>query len=153
LILLASVGLYFVAVHLAPAAMRDAWPKEGAVAILFALGASLAAWGQIHSAADVATIMLFCCLCWINCSAIEQWERRQRARWPIGATALCVAAASLILLPEHRPVLAGAEAASALALLALDLGRHRLSTDALRVLADAALLSPIFFLPMAGTMT
>ena len=151
-LLLTAVAAYLGIVHLTAPALRRAWPKEAVVAVLFALGASLAIWGRLHSVADVATVFLFCCLCWINCIAIEQWERRERARWPIGAAALFVAAASLILLPEHRPVLGGAEAASALAFLALDRGRHRLSTDALRVLADVALLSPIFFLPIAGTM-
>ncbi len=147
-LLLAAVALYLLAAHLS----RRAWPKEAAVAVLFALGASLAVWGHIHSAADVATVVLFSCLCWINCVAIEQWERGPGSHWPIGAAALTVAAASLILVPEHRPVLGTAEAASALALLALDRGRHRLSSDALRVLADVALLSPVFFLPIAGTI-
>jgi hypothetical protein len=32
----------------------------------------------------------------------------------------------------------------------LDRGRRRFSADALRVLADAALLSPVLFLPLAG---
>lgn len=150
LLLLMAVAAYFAVVHITAPLLRHAWPKEAAVAVLFALGASLAIWGHIHSIADVAAIFLFCCLCWINCVAIEQWERGRSARWPIGAAALSVAAASLILLPEHRPVLGAAEAASALAFLALDRARHHLSTDALRVLADVALLSPIFFLPIAG---
>jgi len=38
----------------------------------------------------------------------------------------------------------GAEMASALAFLLLDRGRRRFSADALRVLADAALLSPCY---------
>jgi hypothetical protein len=149
LLLLTAVALYLMAVHVS----RRTWPKEAAVAILFALGASLAIWSQIHSVADVATIFLFCCLCWINCVAIQQWEQNSASGWPIGAAALSVAAASLILVPEHRPVLGAAEAASALALLALDRGRRHLSTDALRVLADAALLTPIFFLPVAGSLS
>ena len=40
--------------------------------------------------------------------------------------------------------------ASALAFLLLDRGRRRFSADALRALADAALLSPLLFLPIAG---
>jgi hypothetical protein len=149
LLLLIAVALYLMAVHVS----RRPWPKEAAVAILFALGASLAIWGNIHSVADVATIFLFCCLCWINCVAISQWEHGNASRWPIGAAALSVAAASLILVPEHRPVLGAAEAASALAFLALDRGRRHLSADAVRVLADAALLTPIFFLPVAGSLS
>ncbi|HLX44791.1 MAG TPA: hypothetical protein VKR43_15200 [Bryobacteraceae bacterium] len=149
LLLLTAVALYLIAVHVS----RRAWPKEAAVAVLFALGASLAIWGHIHTVADVATVVLFCCLCWINCAAISQWEQDRVSRGPIAAAAVSVAAASLILVPEHRPVLGAAEAASAVALLALDLGRRHLSTDALRVLADAALLTPIFFLPVAGSLS
>jgi hypothetical protein len=63
---------------------------------------------------------------------------------------MCVCAAAFLLLYEHRPVLGGAEMASALAFLLLDRARFRFSADALRVLADAALLSPVFFLPLAG---
>ncbi len=150
-VLLAAVGVYFAVVHLLPRRLRCAWPKEIAVAVLFALGASLAAWGKVRSAADFETIFLFSCLCWINCAAISQWEHRQFA-WPIGTAAMCVAAAAVILLHQHRPVLSGAETASALAFVLLDRGRDRLSGDALRVLADVALLSPVFFLPLAGTL-
>ena len=149
-VLLAAVVLYFGAVHFAPESVRRAWPKEAVVGLLFALGASLEAWTQIRTAADVATVLLFFCLCWINCAAIEKWESRGGLGWPVGAAALCVGAAAFLLLYDHRPVLGGAEMASALAFLALDRGRRRFSADALRVLADAALLSPVFFLPMAG---
>lgn len=150
-LLLAAVGIYFAVVHLLPRRFRCAWPKEIAVAVLFALGASLAAWGRVRSAEDFETIFLFSCLCWINCVAISQWEHRQFV-WPIGAAAMCVAVAAVILLYQHRPVLSGAETASALAFVLLDRGRDRLSRDALRVLADVALLSPVFFLPLAGTL-
>jgi hypothetical protein len=143
LVLMAAVALYFAAVHLAPAALRRAWPKEAAVAILFALGASVAAWSQVRSAADIGAIILFSCLCWINCVAIEQWEHKSTVEWPVAAVAL-------VLMIEHRPVLSGAEAASAIGFVLLDRGRHRLSNDALRVLADVALMSPLFFLPIAG---
>jgi hypothetical protein len=147
-----AVTLYFFAVH----RLRWTWPKELAVGILFALGASLAAWGMVRSAVDAAAIVLFSGLCWINCVAIERWEKENRERgaaveWPVGAAALCVAVLA-VLVCAHRPVLSAAEAASALAFVALDRGRHRFSRDALRVLADVALLSPLLFLPIAGTM-
>jgi hypothetical protein len=151
LLLLAVVAVYFFAVHLAPAGRRKAWPKEAAVAVLFALGASVSAWGHVRSAVDIATIVLFSCLCWINCIAIEHWEHQVNGL-PVGAVALGVAIAALLLLHEHRPVLSGAETASALAFVLLDRGRGRLSRDAVRVLADVALLSPVFFLPIAGAL-
>jgi hypothetical protein len=151
LILSAAVVLYFGAVHLAPATFRRTWPKEAAVAVLFALGATVATWNHVRSAADVETILLFSCLCWINCVAIEQWESG-KPRWPIGTAAFGVCVAAVILLYQHRPVLSSAEAASALAFVFLDRGRNRFTADALRVLADVALLSPILFLPLAGRL-
>jgi hypothetical protein len=184
--LLGAVMVYFAAVHMAAAwrggpdlrasslGLRGFWlrgfrPKEMAVAVLFALGASLVAWAHLRTAADILTVLLFSCLCWINCVAIEQWENEQwenkqwesgqaknkqwlqaAPRWPVSAAAVCVGLAALSLLIEQRPILAGAEAASAFAFVLLDRRRARLSADALRVLADVALLSPIFFLPLAG---
>ncbi len=144
--LVVAVAIYFGAVHLLPVQ----WPKEAAVAVLFALGASLAAWTHVHTASDVLTVLLFSCLCWINCVAISQWEGPTRMRWPVGALAAGVGLAALLLLHQERPILGCAEAASAIAFVWLDRWRPRLSPDALRVLADVALLSPIFFLPLAG---
>lgn len=165
--LLVLVIFYFSAVHAIPERFRRIWPKEFAVAILFALGASLAAWTKIQTAADVITIFLFSCLCWINCAAIDYWERDlwesgscldngrsgsrgKLARWPIGLAGIAVGVAAGVLLYEHRPVLGAAEAVSAIFFVWLDRARWRLSADALRVLADVALLSPVLFLPLAG---
>jgi hypothetical protein len=187
LALLAIVAIYFAFVHLTP---RRRWPKEFAVAILFAAGVSLAAWQQIRSAADIATVAVFCCLCWINCAAIDQWERRGRLphtrtklkpavrspqirrslnplvrlsrmgailrtavplnAWPVRAAAIALGLTALLLLHEQRPILGGAETLSAFAFAALDGAKDRLSTDALRVLADVALLTPLLFLPLVG---
>lgn len=144
--LLAAVMVYFVAVHAAPARFRR-WPKEAMVGVLFALGTSLAAWNRLHGAADIITVFLFSCLCWINCAAIEKWENRHR-RWPVTMAAAGVAIAAILLLHQGRPILGSAESASALAFVFLDRRSLRWSGDALRVLADAALLSPIVFLPV-----
>jgi hypothetical protein len=46
--------------------------------------------------------------------------------------------------------LGGAETAGALGLVLLDRLRGRYSAEALRVLADVVLLTPIVFLPAAG---
>jgi hypothetical protein len=140
-----AVMVYFAAVH----GSNCKWPKEAAVAIIFALGASLAAWTQVETRADVLTVILFSSLCWINCVGIEQWEEGQ-CRLPIGVLAGCIGLAAILMLFHERPILASAEASSAAAFVLLDRGRLKLSADALRVLADAALLSPIFFLPLAG---
>jgi hypothetical protein len=158
MVLSAAVTVYFVVVHLAPERLRRVWPKEAAVAILFALGATLAAWTRVHSAGDAASILIFSCLCWINCVAIEKWEHsekwehREVPGWPIGFAAAMVGAAALLLPLLHRPVLGEAETASAFAFVLLDRGRWRFSIDALRVLADVALLTPLVFLPLFGVL-
>ena len=144
-----AVAVYFAAVH----GLRHRWPKEAAVAVIFALGASLAAWTRLETRADALTVILFSCLCWLNCTGIEQWENPAAGaphRFPVGLLAGCVGLAAILILFHDRPVLASAEAASAAALFLLDRGRLNLSSDAVRVLADAALLSPILFLPLAG---
>lgn len=146
--MLGAVFIYLAMVHLLPAG-RIGW-KEAAVAVLFALGTSLPAWGQIRSAQDVLTVALYSMLCWLNCVAIEQWENAAgRPDLPVAAIAGVVAVASLVLLHRDRPILAGAEAASLFALVLLDGLHHKLSRDALRVLADVALLTPLVFLPVA----
>ena len=142
-VLLAAVGVYFAVVH--GRILRG--PKEAAVGVLFALGASLEAWSKVKTPADVATILLFSGLCWINCIAIQRWEG-ERLDWSPSAAALVLGCAAGVLLYAHRPVLGGAELASAFAFLLLDRVRRKLSADAVRVLADVALLSPLLFLPI-----
>jgi hypothetical protein len=142
-ILLAAVGVYFALVHCG--ILRG--PKEAAVGVLFALGASLEAWSNVKSPADVATILLFSGLCWMNCIAIQRWEG-ERLDWSPSAAALVLACAAGVLLYAHRPILGGAELASAAAFLLLGHVHRKLSADAVRVLADVALLSPLLFLPM-----
>lgn len=142
-ILLGAVGVYFALVHASVLRMH----KEAAVGVLFALGASLVAWGKVKTPADVTTILLFSGLCWMNCIAIQKWEG-EKLDWSPSIAAIVLGCAAVALLYAHRPVLGGAELASAFGFLLLDRVRPRLSTDAVRVLADVALLSPVFFLPM-----
>jgi hypothetical protein len=154
--LLAAVIAYFVLVHGRKGRARVLWSrvlwsKEASVGLLFALGASLAAWTNVRTAVDAASIALFFALCWINCAAIQKWESGNWTPdidWPVGSAALGVAFVAGVLLWMHRPVLGGAEMASAFAFVALDRSGRRLSPDALRVLADVALLSPVAFLPL-----
>jgi hypothetical protein len=140
------VVAYFVLLHLGILQKT----KEAAVAVLFALGATISAWPNVHTAVDMEAIVLFSCLCWVNCVAIEHWESAAEQRWPIAAAAGVVAVAAMLLLFEGRPVLGGAVAVSSLAFVLLDCVRRHFSRDALRVLADVALLSPLFLLPVAG---
>ena len=143
LILLAAVGVYFALVHSSVLRLH----KEAAVGVLFALGASLVAWGKVRTPADVMTILLFSGLCWMNCIAIQKWEG-EKLDWSPSVAAIFLGCAAAALLYAHRPVLGGAELASAVAFLLLDRVRPRLSADAVRVLADVALLSPVLFLPL-----
>ena len=146
--LLAAIAVYFAVVHcLAP---RSNWHKEFVVALLFTLGASLTAWRQMRSPTDFAIVVLFGALCWINCAAIEQWEGRGLDSWPVREASIAVGLIALVFLYDRRPIVSGAETASAFAFVLLDRARRRLSSDALRVLADVALLTPLFFLPIAG---
>ncbi len=143
--LLALVGIYFALVHCG--ILRG--PKEAVVGVLFALGASLEAWSKVKTPVDVATILLFSGLCWMNCIAIQRWEG-EGLDWSSSAAAIALACAAAVLLCAHRPVLGGAELASAFAFLLLDRVHRKLSADAVRVLADVALLSPLLFLPIVA---
>ena len=145
-----GTALYLAAVHLAPGLLRRTGSKESAVAVLFGLGASLAAWPGVQTTSDVLAILLFSCLCWMNCVAIDDWEREKQLRPSVIAAAAIVALVAACLLRDHRPILGAAETAGALGLVLLDRTRGRYSTQALRVLADVVLLTPIVFLPAAG---
>jgi len=142
-ILLAAVAVYFALVHSSILRLH----KEAAVGVIFALGASLVAWEKVKTPADATTILLFSGLCWMNCIAIQKWEG-EKLDWSPSIAAIALACAAATLLYAHRPVLGGAELASAFGFLLLDRVRPRLSADAVRVLADVALLSPVLFLPL-----
>jgi hypothetical protein len=157
-VLMAVVMVYFVIVHGLGRRPPALWSKEASVGLVFALGASLAAWTNVRTIADGAAIALFFVLCWINCAAIQKWESGDFSRGyggaihvsssPVSFSAVGVAVMAGVLLWMDRPILGGAEMASAFAFVWLDRMRRRLSPDALRVLADVALLSPMVFLPL-----
>jgi hypothetical protein len=115
--------------------------------VLFGLGASLAAWPKVQTGSDVLAILLFSCLCWMNCAAIDDWERGSALRPSVIATAGLVALAAACLLRDQRPILGAAETAGVLGLILVDRMRSRYSSGALRVLADVVLLTPLVFLP------
>ena len=86
----------------------------------------------------------------MNCTAIDDWEHGHELRPSVLAAAGLTALTAACLLHNHRPVLGGAETAGALGLVVIDRLRGRYSAEALRVLADVVLLTPIVFLPAAG---
>lgn len=153
------VLLYFALIHRANSFARV--PKEIAVALVFACGIILAPWTrtQYKESLLVEGAALFLA-CVANTVAIEVFEWRRLRQMRGGAphpltimigrhyAAFCATAMAgctsvfAIQAGEARPILL-AVALSVLALLCLVRIQHRLSPDAFRVLADAALLSPI----------
>ncbi len=155
---------------------RPHWlPKEMAVGILFAAATAAPAWSRLTVYPDLVkarlaqAVILFAVLCWINCVAIEKWEAGNRM--PLGTRPGARAHASTRWAATHlRPVVsliaiffivaAGlaptpnltavylAGLLSSCLFLALDT-RHSLFYPLfLRIAADAALLTPVAFLPI-----
>lgn len=168
--LLSAVLVYFSAIHFMPAAQRKRWPKELAVGLIFALGTSVDIWTRMQEPIGtlIIPVLLFGSLCWLNCVGIEYWEWTRYSlsshQMPCSLT-LCVGArlpaftlaASCITAvfwakslwqadtAMHRHILLACFFSSA-TLFWLARRSGRLSTDALRVLADISLLSPLLFL-------
>lgn len=157
--------LYFAGVHLPVLRVRRWFPREAAVGILFALATAIPAWSEAGSPHNQLRwfVLLFAGLCTLNCIAIETWERTTNTARSITvpAMAVCVAIASVLVVSGSQTAreleIAAAAFASAVALFMLD-GLHRRWSErrpgptdrapfllALRVAADAALLTPIFF--------
>ena len=159
----AIVVLYLASIHAGSARSSRIIPKEIAVGAIFAAGTSIPLWSQPEPVlpGTMVTVPLFALLCSLNCLAIECWERPRNAREPrelapswvawaelhLGGMALGVATASLL-----AGLLSGSGGASRIPLFAISLAafltltlnaqRERLSPEALRVLADAALALP-----------
>lgn len=164
-LLFAASGLYFAIVHLRPIRLRHWLRREFAVGIIFASATAVPAWSQPGAAhADLLLpTFLFAALCCLNCLAIETWEQTSFAATlrtsPISAGALIMAAAAAVsMLSASRRNSASCDICaaallSALILYLLDRLYHRshhqpsaVPALALRIAADAALLTPLFFL-------
>jgi hypothetical protein len=167
--------LYFAAVHL-PRLRRSPWlPKEFAVGVLFAAASAVPAWshltfGRMYEHRDLGkaqlapAICLFALLCWINCTGIEKWEAltgpkaggmHASTRWAAAhlQTILPAVAAGAAVQAWLSPwyglkAVYLAVLLSSVLLLLLDLRSSRLSSLHLRIAADAALLTPLAFLPI-----
>jgi hypothetical protein len=152
--------LYLGLVHL-PARARGRslryFPKEFAVALLFAAATALPAWdAALRRTAGVPRnhpllllCPLFAALCWLNCTAIEQWEqhsRGHRIEWLAAAilAASCFSLFGLLNHPAGWLALAGALSAA----LFLILDRSRLAAGGRRIAADLALLTPALLIPV-----
>ncbi len=167
--MLGAVAVYFAIVHFAPLAIRRLWPKEIVVGVLFALGTCVATWSLAGRAEPLSRLslipptLLFAALCSLNCIAIEFWEWRRTGKatpihpltaW-VGArlpwTALAIAAIALVLMPLEplRPLFV-AGTFSAASFVWLGARGDSLPLDTLRLLADAALLSPVLLLAVGS---
>jgi hypothetical protein len=161
---------YFCLVHLCRLGIERWFPKEAAVGALFALAVAVPAWSRLqgHRAALIPVVTLFALLCWLNCIAIEKWERppgekssvlttglaHATTRWAqrhfffvssgiaLLAAVACIRS-DLSAAPVAMTALYLACTISAALFLALD--RSRLSSVQLRIAADAILLTPLLF--------
>jgi hypothetical protein len=156
------VALYMAGIHAADRRMERFVSKEVVVGVLFAFGTTLPVWSQSAGLSweGWASLALFALLCSLNCLSIECWENSRSedvwqktpplVRWAnarINYIAVALAASAVAipsLLPSKtlsRPELFAVSLAALLILL-LNRNRRRLSLEALRVLADAALVVP-----------
>jgi len=151
---------YMAAVHVSRRKLLRYWPKELVIGLVFAAGASLATWTNSPAVAHAwPAILIFAAICTLNCAALDGWEWRSHrliSRYPhrltrwiarhfsIAAIAALIAAAAL-LVRARNPV-ALALGASVLMMMGVARLRHRLSPDTLRLMFDATLLTPLFFL-------
>lgn len=160
-ILLAVAGGYFWQIH-GRAAEWWCGPKEAAVAGLFAAGVGyFVAWRGGASWRLAVGVGLFGAECFLNCALITRWERTLRDRrdpssllnaFPRLVERLGVCAGALAAVVGAVGVATGQSLTfaplmlAAIALWMLDLARARIPVRVLRVLADAALLTPWAFL-------
>ena len=176
LVLFALAAAYFALVHLRGRAIERWFPKELLVGLIAATAIAVPAWSRTthdHSGAMfVVFIALFASVCWLNCVAIEKWERPRTlasrsahiadptTRWGqrrlrrIGAAiavgAIFAAGAFLGLSQAAAAALclAGAASAALLGLLDVSYSRGGVSAFHLRIAADVALLTPLLLVAL-----
>ena len=159
---------YFCLVHLCRPGIERWFPKEAAVGVVFAAAVVVPAWSRLQGprASLMPVVTLFALLCWLNCIAIEKWERQPldkarvrtadlphtTTRWAqrhfsfvsCGIATLAAIAcvrSDLSAGPAGMTALYLACAISALLFPAFD--RSRLTSVQLRIAADAVLLTPL----------
>jgi hypothetical protein len=142
LVLSVGVAGYLAMVH-APG-RRPSIPKALPVAVLFTAGTFVAAWTGATDPVELlwAPAISFFLLCLANLVLIDGWEGAAVGRgYPVCASVLAVACLYGSGHAWYRAI-----GLSAAALLTLFFAGPRLSRDLRRVLADVALLAPLFFL-------
>lgn len=80
--LFALAMLYFCLIHLRGPAVERWLPKELVVGAIFAAATAVPAWARLGGDGDglLPATALFALLCWLNCAAIEKWERKKSER-------------------------------------------------------------------------
>lgn len=160
----AASMLYFAGAHSPWKISRTGFGRQVAVGILFACAVAVPAWSaRPPHVSPIVSVVLFAALCALNCIAIETWELESRRGASVSAIAvgLSIAAAATLSVPGLRAtgelLLTAAVVCSALLLLALDVLHRRVTRNssnpetssyfllALRIAADAALLTPVLF--------
>ena len=149
------LGIYLLTIH----STRWRMPKELAVALFFAAACAAPAALDTGIAHVLPLACLFAALCFLNCAAIARWEARTPDEWqamhPLTrfvARNLHLLGGGLILLSLAIAIAASEYAiplaciVSALLLAVANAKRSHLSRLSLRVVADAALLTPLLFL-------
>jgi hypothetical protein len=73
---LAYFGLIHVWAPRSTSGIERWFPKELAVAFVFACAVAVPAWSRltVHRTSLIPLVSLFALLCWLNCVAIEKWE-------------------------------------------------------------------------------
>jgi hypothetical protein len=159
LLLLGGCVLYFLGVHTFPRVSR-LLTKEIQVALVIGAGVTLMVWPTISLPSLLSFILLafsFALLIFLNCSFIALWEKKfDAAQQFVSVThygklestlftlSIVLFIASCVLsLCQHA---FGVVALAVLGLVVLHKTRANLTPNLLRVLADAVLLTPLFYL-------
>lgn len=151
-----AVLAYLAFTHLGPSAWRTRWPRECGVAIVFAAGTSLSTWDA--GVRCLVPTAVFAVLCWMNMAGIEFWESRiytpsasrepsLSAEWLALHMGGCSVLILIALILLHVPLsLSICALASCIGLAGLGRRYETLSPDAVRVIADLVLCTPLVLL-------
>lgn len=166
--------IYFLVIHLGGSLSKfgiERWfPKEIAVAVVFAAAVAVPAWSRLPGSRTslIPLVATFSSLCWLNCVAIEKWERtppgvartssaaqpHASTRWALRHVGLVACSLALLAvigcvqstrIGDHVAMSALYLACALSAMLFPLLDLSRLNSLELRIAADAALLTPLLF--------
>lgn len=152
LLLALPLALYFVLIHLTKLHL----PKELIVAIFFAAACAMPTAIEVGWLPVLRPTLLFGLMCWANCIAIARWERDARAHamtlWGAqhlrGVCVMVAVVAATIFFHDSSAIVALACLLAAATLWFADTRLGDAGSLRLRVLADAALLTPLLILPL-----